>query len=116
MKYELYVDDNSSYDEDERYEAGEYETIEAAVEAAKKIVDHFLESVFRKRPGLSAEELYIKYEQAGEDPWIHPNFSDFNSWDYAKQRCDEICGTVFPVIMVNPQDVTASSLSNKKIS
>jgi hypothetical protein len=116
VEYELYVDYNYSYDEDERYKAGEYETIDAAIGAAKEIVDHFLESVYRKRPSLSAAELYNEYKEFGEDPWIHPNYSDYTSWDYAKQRCDEICRTTFQVTMVDPTVVTASSLSNKKIS
>lgn len=92
MKYELYVDDNYYYlDEDERYKAGEFDTIDDAITAAKKIVDDFLLSIYQKRPYISPAELYAAYKQSGEDPWIHPTYSDYNSWDYAEARCREIC-------------------------
>jgi len=94
LKHELYVDDNYDYmDEDERYKAGEFDTIEEAITAAKKIVDDFLLSVYQKRPYISPEELYAVYKRSGEDPWIHPNYSDYNSWNYAEYRCREICGS-----------------------
>ncbi len=98
MKYELYVDENYDYmDEDERYKAGEFDTIDEAITAAKKIVDDFLLSVYRKRPYISPEELYAEYKRSGEDPWIHPNYSDYNSWDYAEVRCREIFRSTRPV-------------------
>ena len=94
MKYELYVDENYDYmDEDERYKAGEFDNLDDAVEAAKKIVDDFLLSALNKRPYISAEELYSIYTRSGEDPWIHPNYSNYNSWDYAKVRCRKLCGS-----------------------
>jgi hypothetical protein len=97
LKYELYVDDNYYYmDDDERYKAGEFDTIDEAVAAAKKIVDDFLLSIYKKRPDITAKELYDKYKKSGEDPWIHPNYTNYNSWDYAEARCIEICQTPTP--------------------
>ena len=54
MKYQLYVDDNFHYqDESERYLAGEYDTLEEALAAAKGIVDEFSQKEYR--PGMTAE-------------------------------------------------------------
>ena len=114
LKYELYVDDNYYYmDEDERYKAGDFDSLDDAITAAKKIVDDFLLSVYRKRPGISPEELYTEYKRSGEDPWIHPNYSSYNSWDYAEYRCNEICGYQEPNKLASDSAVMSSS---KKIS
>lgn len=108
MKYELYVDDNSYFDDDDRYKAGEYETIGDAIAAAKNIVDDFLETVRRKWPDITSEELFGKYQRSGEDPWIHPNHSNYNSWDYAKRRCREICGRPRPLTTADPAVMAVS--------
>ncbi len=94
MKYELYVDYNAHYDEDERYKAGEFDSLEEAISEAKKIVDEFLLSVHKKHPNIEGEELFNKYKMVGVDPWILPNYSDYSSWDYAEKRAREIC-TIF---------------------
>jgi hypothetical protein len=88
MKYTVYVDDNYHFmDEEERYTLGVFDTEEEAIQAAKAIVDEFLVSAYK--PGVEAEKLMATYVSFGEDPWIHG--SPFNAWDYAKNRCDEIC-------------------------
>jgi len=92
-KYEVYVDDNFHYmDESERYKLGEFETCEEAVAACKKIVDEFLEQGYTK--GVSFKELYEGYIGFGEDPLIISGDKTcfFSAWDYAKQRCRELCG------------------------
>ena len=93
MPYKVLVDDNFHYqDEDERYEQGQFETYEAALEAAQTIVNEFLASEYR--PGMTAEQLYEQYTGFGEDPFIKPHPDDrerFSAWDYAKKRCEEIC-------------------------
>lgn len=91
MTFKVFVDDNYHYrDENERYEKGEYDTFEAAVNVCKSIVDQFLLSAFK--PGMSSAELYESYISFGEDPYIIPTPEgwDFSAWDYAKQRCFEI--------------------------
>ena len=92
-KYTVYVDDNFHFmDESERYEHGSYRTLAAAVKAAKRIVDEYLEEHYK--PGMTAEELYSAYTSFGEDPWISPDEDNsFSAWDYAKERCREICGS-----------------------
>jgi hypothetical protein len=87
-KWVVYVDDNFHYmDEEERYTYGEFDTEEEAVTTAKRIVDDFLTEGYK--PGMSAEELYSGYTMFGEDPWI--SGSKFSAWQYAKERCFEIC-------------------------
>ncbi len=92
-KYEVYVDDNFHYmDENERYRLGAFETCEEAMAACRKIVDEFLEKGYKK--GMSFKELYEGYIGFGEDPFI---ISDdkacfFSAWGYAKRRSAELCG------------------------
>ena len=92
MKYEVYVDDNFHYmDEDERYKLGEFDTAEEAIAAAKKIVDDFLELGYR--PGMTPRELFVGYRDFGEDPFIRSDdpTCKFSAWDYARVRSEEIC-------------------------
>jgi hypothetical protein len=92
MKYKVLVDDNFHYmDESERYSQGEYEIYEEAVSGAKKIVDEFLNSNYKF--GMTAGDLYDHYQSFGDDPSIVPsnNGCRFSAWNYAKQRCQEIC-------------------------
>lgn len=94
--YTVQVDDNYHYmDETERYTLGKYETWEEAVAAAKKLVDASLADSYK--PGMSAESLYSAYKMFGEDPFILGDCPDpkdaFSAWDYAKRRCEELCGT-----------------------
>jgi hypothetical protein len=91
LKYEIYVDDNFNMDEDERTKAGEFETLEEAIAEAERIVDNYLLVVYKKHPEFSAEELFKEYTRYGVDPWIFPNYSKYNSWEYAKKRSREIC-------------------------
>jgi len=90
MPYTVCVDDNFHFmDESERYTSGTYETYEEALAAAKAIVDRSLAWA----PGETPESLYEGYKGFGEDPFIQgpdpcPHFS---AWEYARQRCREIC-------------------------
>ena len=92
IRFEVFVDDNFHYqDESERYKQGEYDTYEEAVKSCKKIVDGELSHLSLNR--LSATELYSSYTSFGEDPFIRPTPEGerFSAWDYARQRCEEIC-------------------------
>lgn len=95
-EYAVFVDDNFHYqDEGERYKLGEFDKWETAVAACKKIADDFLAQNYK--PGMTAEELYKIYTSFGEDPFIlkknpdAPPRSGFSTWDYAKERCQQIC-------------------------
>jgi hypothetical protein len=94
MPYVVMVDDNfHPQDEDERYELGEFADGAEAIEHCRRIVDGFLESGYKT--GMSASELFSHYTTFGEDPFIvsrdAPKVS-FSAWDYARERCRELCG------------------------
>ena len=93
MKYVVRVDENSHYmDESERHTLGEFEDAEAALAAAKRIVDDDLNSLYGA--GMTADELYQNYTSFGRDPFIisGDGSCQFSAWDYAARRCREICG------------------------
>jgi hypothetical protein len=93
MRYCVLVDDNFHYmDESERYEIGEFDTLEAAVAACKRIVDEFLISNYS--PGMTAAELYTQYAFFGEDPFVIDAGQEtvpFSARDYASERVKQIC-------------------------
>jgi hypothetical protein len=45
---------------------------------------------------MTSEELFKLYRSFGEDPFIRadPGAFDppFSAWEFARQRCEEICG------------------------
>lgn len=89
--YAVFVDDNFPVmNEGERYRSGDYATLAEAVAECKSIVDDFLNR--RHRPGMSSNELFGQYTFFGEDPFIRgPADAGFSAWDYARQRCNELC-------------------------
>lgn len=96
MTYTVFVDDNFHREnESERYEYGEFDNLESAQAACRKIVDHFLLHSFEE--GMTAQKLYEKYLASGEDPWISSPgkkcVEAFSAWDYAKSQCQVICST-----------------------
>ena len=96
MSYKVMIDDNFHYmDESERITHGEFETLEAAIQACKKIVEASLRDAYT--PGMSAAELFQGYVGFGQDPWILGGQGvPFSAWTYARQRCDEICAAADP--------------------
>lgn len=91
-KYVMYVDDNYHLmDEAERYKGGEFDDCESAKKQCMEIVDAFLIEGYQ--PGMTWKELLSAYQGFGEDPWIASAEADcqFSAWDYAEQRCQEIC-------------------------
>lgn len=96
-RYSIVVADNFHYmDEDEDCQTGQFDDYETAVSSCKAIVDRFLTS--HHRSGMTAEELYSTYRAFGEDPFIFPSppGKHFSAWTYAKQRCEEVCGSTRP--------------------
>ena len=98
MAYKVLVDDNYHYmDESKRYELGEFHSYEEAVAALKRIVDEYL--LASHKPGMTAQQLCDGYTGFGEDPFIvavSPSSNiepKFSAWDYAKERCEELCGS-----------------------
>jgi hypothetical protein len=81
---------------DYRGSLGEFDTAEAALAAAKKLVDDYLDSA--NTPGMTADALLANYRMFGEDPFIVGAGSDFSApiinfsaWEYARTRCGDIC-------------------------
>lgn len=89
--FELFVDDNYHYmDEESRYRAGTFPSYDEALAKAKAIVDEFLED--SHQPGMTSKELFEGYIGFGEDPFIVPaGEPDFSAWEYARERCRELC-------------------------
>lgn len=91
MTYRVLIDDNFHYmDEKERTTFGDFESLAEAIAACKKIVDDCLNGDYK--PGMTAEALYSNYTMFGDDPWISGgDGAPFSAWDYAQERCAEIC-------------------------
>jgi hypothetical protein len=97
MKYTIVCDDNFHYmDESERSTHGQYDSADAAIAAAKALVDRSLS--FMYRPGMTPEELYDYYTDFGDDPFIRSDDPAcvFSAWNYAREQCPKICQTVSP--------------------
>jgi hypothetical protein len=92
-KFTVVIADNFHYmDEGEHVVHGSYDSLDAAIAAAKRIVDACLAT--SHKPGMSAAELYRQYTSFGEDPFIRgaEERVPFSAWTYAEQRCAELCG------------------------
>lgn len=93
-RYEVFVDDNFHYmDSDHRYSLEEFCNYETAVSTCRSIVDRFLTKEYR--PGMTSAELFSRYRDFGEDPFVRPRPPTneiFCAWTYARVRCDELCG------------------------
>ncbi len=90
--YRVLVDDNFHHmDEEERYTLGEFASYEEAEEACRRIVDGFLLDAYE--PGMEAGALYALYTMFGDDPFISTaeRARTFSAWNYARQRCEEMC-------------------------
>lgn len=94
MPFTVIVADNFHYmDEGENYRLGDFDTLEDAVDASRRIVDEYLTSAYI--PGMAAVALYDSYVNFGEDPYIlSPDIKGviFSAWTYARERCEAICG------------------------
>ncbi len=89
--FELFVDDNYHYmDEQSRHRVGSFVSYKEALSKAKAIVDQFLKQ--GHQPGMTSDELFQGYAGFGEDPFIVPAGEPcFSAWDYARERCAELC-------------------------
>jgi hypothetical protein len=95
VTYYLVIGDNFHYmDSSEPYKVGPFETVEAALDAARKNVDDYLLSTVEA--GMTAQKLYESYMSFGEDPAVvaaDGKAVKFSAWEYAQARCGQICGT-----------------------
>jgi hypothetical protein len=91
--YKVMVDDNFHYMEGDGSPAdGTFATAEDALDACRGVVDESL--VWEYRDGATADELYERYIDFGDDPFVvavggAPDVK-FSAWTYAKQRAAEL--------------------------
>lgn len=85
------VDDNFHFmDESERWQLGEFATLEQAIAACRRMVDDCLQSYYK--PGMTAEALEAAYRMFGDDPFIPGvDRETFSAWSYAAARAKEMC-------------------------
>lgn len=90
-KYTVYVDDNFHFmEEEERYKLGDFDTLDEAIAACKRLVDAFLEG--ETSLDSPAAERYKQYTHFGPDPFVATDDPDarqplFSAWNYAEKRC-----------------------------
>jgi len=93
MPFKVRIRENSHYmDESEAYDHGTFASYAKAEAACRRIVDEFLTGA--RKPGMDSEALFQVYMMFGEDPVIDgagPNGERFSAWDYARDRCQELC-------------------------
>ena len=74
---------------------GNYDKLEDAIAAAKRVVDRFLLSEYSK--GTDSKVLFSVYQNIGEFPFIFHdddktiNVGEFNHFQYAMEQCVELC-------------------------
>ena len=72
-------------DETERITLGQFDSAEAALAAARRVVDRDLLEAYK--PGMTADELYQHYTSFGSDPFIRSDdrSCEFSAWNYASK-------------------------------
>lgn len=97
LRYVVLVDDNFHYhDEDERFEAGRFPTLEEAITECARRVMESLDELYE--PGMTAEELYDHYTSFGEDPFVvntstsvaQRDLVPFSAWDFAREQAPHV--------------------------
>ena len=101
MSYRVLVDENFHYrDRSHRYALGDFATYAEAFAVCREIVDRFLRHEYV--PGMAASALYFRYMMFGRDPFLVNGADEtevqpgFSAWDYARQRCSELCDAPEP--------------------
>ena len=73
---------------------GDYETLQDAIAAARRVVDHFLFQEYVK--GTDPEVIFSVYQNLGEFPYIFRdddktiNVHEFNHVKYAMEECGKL--------------------------
>lgn len=90
--YTVMVDDNFNfYDEDERYCAGTFSTLEGALDKSMQIVGKFL--LGRNYAAQKGPDLCDDYKSFGDDPFIQgPMPVKFSAWEYAEALANILAG------------------------
>ena len=96
-RYRVLVDDNFNFmDAGSRWIAGEFVTADEALAKCRQMVDDDLAHL--RKPGMTADELFSIYQSFGDDPFVVTTEGatpvEFSAWNYAKQQCATLCGTI----------------------
>lgn len=84
-KFVVLVDSNFHFmNEDERYEAGSFSTVEEAFAKCRRIVDEELEHFLKF--GTPPDDLYEQWTIFGDDPFVQG--AGFNAREYAEKQCE----------------------------
>ena len=91
--YTVFVDDNFHFmNEDERWTAGTYKSLDDALQKCMEMVGQFM--LEQDYPAMKADTLYRGYTSFGDDPFIiGPVRVKFSAWDYAKALANVLAGT-----------------------
>jgi hypothetical protein len=92
-----FVEGVSKHNEPEQQvrRVGEFATVEEALTVAKKAIEQFLRSEFKR--GMEARELFSIYSTRGEHMFVFQdeagtfNVPGFDHLKYARTRAEEIC-------------------------
>jgi hypothetical protein len=91
--YTVFVAENSAHmDRSAERRLGDFATWDEAVAAAREIVERSLRELHA--PPMGAGHLFRLYTLFGEDAHVVPadESRPFSAWDYARERCRQICG------------------------
>lgn len=91
--FQIFIADNWDYHESSRVPVASCDTLAEAIAECQSRVDADLRGL--RKPGMEPQALFEAYTTYGEDPWIlGGKLNDpvpFSAWDYARERCKEIC-------------------------
>jgi len=91
--WKVVVDDNFDHGNSTYEAVAAFDTREEAIAECKSRVDAWLATAHE--PGMQADQLWEQYICFGEDPWVlggkHNDPVPFRAWNYARQRCAELC-------------------------
>lgn len=95
MSYQISIFTHFRYqDESPDLDQRTFETYPEAVAYCQSIVD---EALARHHvPGMTDDDLFDSYTSFEDDPSIigPPVLDPFSAWDYAEERCRQICGVI----------------------
>ena len=91
--FQIFIADNWNYHESSRVPVASFDTLAEAIAECQSRVDADLRGL--RTPDMDPRALFDTYTTYGEDPWIlGEKLNDpvpFSAWDYARERCKEIC-------------------------
>jgi hypothetical protein len=114
-QYRLIVRDMIEQDEDRSYSVRrEFETEKEAIEAAKAVIDDYIEGDYALNPDDPPLRLIDSFLDFGYMPYIIGPGADFNARTYAQARCYEVCGQPVPEYSVYGEPLMPTGRVNRE--